>query len=89
MPRSVHIASRVDSQTLLERPESVLQQLSLKIMERRQQLIDELVGSNVPYETPTGIRYGRIERVEDDAKCVVIHEGQTRVRVSFKRIEVS
>lgn len=88
MPRTVHIAARVDSQTLLERPESVLQQMSIKIIERRQQIIEELVGSHVPYNTANGTRYGRIERVEEDAKCVILCEGEHRIRVSFKRIEV-
>ena len=83
----MHIAARVDAQTLLETPETVLQQMSLKIMERREEVIAQLIGSRVAYQTSDGVRYGRIERI-DNQKTVVISEGTTKVRVSFKRLEV-
>ena len=80
----VHVATRVDANVLLNSPDVIFQQMSLKIFQRRQQMIDDLVNTRVFYESSAGVRSGRVERVDDNTMVLV--DGGSRVRVSLKKI---
>ena len=84
MPKTLHIATRVDANILLSTPDTVFQQMSLKIFQRRQQMIDELINTRVSYEINGGLRSGKIERIDDNG--MVLIDGSSRVRIPLKKI---
>ena len=84
MPKTLHIATKVDANILLNTPDTVFQQMSLKIFQRRQQMIDELIDTRVLYESNGGLRSGKVERIDDNTMVIV--DGNSRIRVSLKKI---
>ena len=65
MPRNIHIASRVDTKELLSNPERILQTMSLKIFERREQMIESLLDTRVTYLDGTNRSHTAIvEKIE-------------------------
>lgn len=88
MPRQVHLATRVDAKSLLVSPDVILQQMSLKIFQRRQELIEDLIGKRVEYElNDNATRSGIVERM-DDSHSVVIRDGVNKVKVSIRRLRL-
>ena len=62
MPNA-HIAYRVDYDTLIKNPEQVLQQISFKILEKRNSLLQGLINNKVQFENARGIEQGVCESV--------------------------
>ena len=85
MPKKrLHLATRVETHDLLAQPDMVLHQMSIKIFQRRQRLLEELVGTHVLYEVTGGFRSGVVDKLED--AHVIIKDGSHNVRVSLKRL---
>lgn len=49
MTQQCHIQYRVNVDTLLNQPELVLQRMSFKILEKREQVLQNLIGTKVRY----------------------------------------
>lgn len=84
MPQQAHIAYRVDANTLLNTPELVLQRMSFKIMEKREQLLENLVNTKVQFKTPGGIDQGTCQsvgKIHCHVKC-----GSDVVKVPLKAL---
>ena len=62
MPNA-HIAYRVDYDTLIKNPEQVLQQISFKILEKRNSLLEGFVNNKVQFKNAHGIEQGICESV--------------------------
>jgi hypothetical protein len=87
MPKLVHLATRVDAVELLNHPDKIMQQMSIKIFQRREELICDLIKSKVLYEDEDNvIRQGHLESFSDGN--AVIRDGNTRGRVSGRRIKI-
>jgi len=85
MPRNVHIATRVEAITLLTQPDAIMQQISMKIMNRREQLLEELMGTRVTFKKSSGeLRNGIMERAE--TSCVIVRDGDVQHRVPIARL---
>ena len=85
--RTVNVQTQVKASTMLESPETVLQQLSLKVLQRRQKLVDELIGTRVSYDNTDGtVHSGTIDRIE--MQVAVLIEGNERVRVALRRLHI-
>lgn len=82
----VHIATRVDSQLLLAQPEVVLQSMSIKIFERRQKLMQELVGTKIVFETTQGLRSGVIENIEET--FATVRDNNQLLKVNLKKLTI-
>ena len=86
MPRSVHLAIKADAHALLSAPELILQQMSVKIFQRRQQLLDELLNERVTFDSSGGLRSGIIERFED--QNAIVRDGTSRYKVPLAKVQV-
>lgn len=85
MGKQVHLATRVEASQLLAAPETIMQQMSIKIFQRREELIQSLVGSHIQFEVgKAALRKGIVERVENTD--FVVRDGATRVRVPVSRV---
>ena len=84
--KSVNIQVQVGAKTILEMPEIVMQQLSLKLFQRRDKLISELLGKRITYELNGDIYSGILERI--DGSTAYILENGNRSRVSVKRLRI-
>lgn len=81
----VHIAQRCDLRMLIDTPEVVLQQLSFKVFERREQALKNLVGKKVTfYASGGGIEQGVVQSVSNMFCVVKVHQGT--LKVSLKKI---
>ena len=82
---TVHLAQRCDLRTLIDTPEVVLQQLSFKILERREQALKDLVNQAVAFHvTGGGIQQGIVQSVTNQFCFVRVN--QALVKVSLKKI---
>ena len=83
--KQVHLATRVDASKLLQSPETVMQQMSIKIFQRREELIAELVGTRIHYDTGNGsTRCAVVERAEDSN--LIVRDGPNKIRVPVRRV---
>ena len=64
----------------------VMQQMSLKIFQRREQLINDLKDRQLIYHDETGARVGRLESFSDGV--AFIRDGTRLVQVSVNRLEL-
>tara|TARA_B110001450_G_C17316691_1_gene357676 strand:- start:100 stop:366 length:267 start_codon:yes stop_codon:yes gene_type:complete len=86
MPKQIHLAIRVDADSLLNKPDMIMQQMSLKIFQRREQLIADLENTKVTFIDDNGKRIvGTVESFDDGN--AIIRDGSRSVRVSSKKIE--
>ena len=70
MPHA-HIAYRVDYDTLLKNPEMVLQKMSFKILEKKNQVLESLIETKVRFKTSSdSIEQGTCQSVSSNA-CIV------------------
>ena len=76
---SIHVSTRVDKSELVLSPEQILQRISLKIFQRRQSFLDELVDKRVSYDSGSGMRSGIVERVDDTHAHLRESRGKTKV----------
>lgn len=84
--RAVNIQVQVGAKTILDTPEAVMQQLSLRVFQRRDKLISELLGKRVSYELNGKVCSGTLERI-DGSTAYVLEDGE-RTRVSVKRLRL-
>ena len=86
MGKQVHLATRVDASKLLTSPDLIMQQMSIKIFQRREELLTSLVGTRVRYDAGDSvIRVGTVERL-DESTNVVVRDGANKIRVPVRRI---
>ncbi len=86
MPKQIHLAIRVDADSLLNKPDMIMQTMSLRIFQRREQLIAELKNTKVTFIDDNGKRIlGTVESFDDGN--AIIRDGSRLVRVSSKKIE--
>lgn len=86
MPKPIHLAIRVEADALLHKPDMIMQQMSLKIFQRREQLIAELKDTRVGYVDDHGKRVTGVIESFDDGNAV-IRDGSRLVRVSARKLE--
>ena len=81
---AVHIASKASVQQLVNEPDVVMQQLSLKIFQRRQEVMESLVGQRLSYESSGSVRSGVVMRVDDS--WAFLRDNDFTTRVPLKRL---
>ena len=84
MPQS-HIAYRVDTSLLINEPEQVLQRMSFKIFEKREQILTNLINTKVSFKTSGGIDTGIFVKKIGDSSCQINVEG-TVITVAIKKL---
>lgn len=84
MGRGVHIAARIDTDTLLNHPEQAMQTLSLKIFQRRQELLNELCHTRVTFLDNGETRSGIVDSI--DGKSVVIRDNKRKYKILLRSI---
>ncbi len=84
MSQFVHIAARTDVDTLLNHPEKVMQIFSIKIFQRRQQLLDKMCNQRVSYEHGGATHTGMVERI--DGQFVIVRENKEKYKVPLNKI---
>lgn len=84
MPQQSHIAYRVDVNTLLNEPEAVLQRMSFKILEKREQVLHNLIGTKVQFKVSNGIEQGKCEMIHGQFCTVKV--GNQTVKVALKKL---
>ena len=82
----MNVQVQVGAKTILETPDIVMQQLSLKVFQRRDKLISELSGKRITYDLNGESYSGMLERIEGNT-AYVLDNGE-RVRVSVKRLRL-
>ena len=87
MPK-LQLSMRVDAADLLNRPDLLMQHMSLRIFQRREKLIRDMLQRRVDYEEEhtSSLRSGVLEAVEDGV--AVVRDGKERVRVSVRRLRL-
>ena len=83
---SLHIASKVSSVNLLSDPDIVLQTMSLKIFQKRDELIKSLINTRVAYDVSGTIRHGVLERIDDTS--AFLRDGGFCTKVNIKSLLV-
>tara|TARA_B100000945_G_C20185234_1_gene504263 strand:- start:111 stop:374 length:264 start_codon:yes stop_codon:yes gene_type:complete len=85
MPQA-HIAYRVESNTLINNPEIVLQRMSFKIMEKRDQILENLIGTKVQFKTNGngGIEQGVVQSVNNQQCSIKV--GNSIAKISVKKL---
>ena len=84
MPQQSHIAYRVDANLLVTQPEIVLQRMSFKIIEKRQQLLENLLNTKVQFKSNNGIDQGICQSISN-THCF-IKVGNDIVKIHMKRL---
>ena len=83
MPNA-HIAMRVDLDTLINKPELILQKMSFKILEKREQMLADMIDSKVQFKANNCIEQGTLQSF-NTTHCNITVAGQN-VKVPFKKI---
>ena len=86
MPQQAHIQFRTDMNTLVNEPEVMLQRLSFKILEKRDQALQNLIGTKVQFKTNNGIEQGVCKGVST-THCQ-IQVGDHILNVSMKKLRL-
>jgi len=81
---NVHIAYRVDAKTLVHNPEIVLQRMSFKILEKREQALNNLVNTKVTFSSPGGLDVGTLQSIQNNT-CNIKVNGEI-IKVSLKKL---
>lgn len=85
MPQQAHIAYRVNAQTLIENPEIVLQRMSFKILEKREQVLEGLIGTKVQFKSNNNkVEQGTCQSVSNQHCNVKV--GTETVKVNLKKM---
>tara|TARA_B100000482_G_scaffold185250_1_gene161771 strand:+ start:3517 stop:3777 length:261 start_codon:yes stop_codon:yes gene_type:complete len=84
MPQQAHIAYRVDVNTLINHPEKVLQSMSFKILEKRDTVIQNLIGTKIQFKTSNGCEQGICKEVHNNV-CI-IKVGNDELKVLMKKL---
>lgn len=64
MPATVHLAARIYAEELVNNPDGVLQKMSMKVYQRRQELLRDLQNTRVRYEDDSGVQTAILNSVE-------------------------
>ena len=84
MPNA-HVAMRVDVNTLLNEPEIVLQKMNFKILEKREQMLKDLLNSKVQFKVANnGVEQGVLHSFTN-SHCTIKVAGQN-VKVQIKKL---
>ena len=86
MPKAIHLAIRINAEELLTKPDTIMQRMSLKIFQRREQCIRELLNTRVAYDDDTGTRIGVVESFDDGH--AIIRDGGRLVKVAAKQLQL-
>lgn len=81
MPQQCHIACRVDSRTLLNQPELVLQRLSMKIIEKRENVLGGLINKKVQFKTSSGVEQGTCMSVNSNVCSIKVNEDILKIPI--------
>ena len=81
MPQQCHIAYRVDTNTLLNQPELVLQRISMKIIEKRESVLENLVNKKVQFKTSSGIEQGTCIYVNSNICSIKVNEDVLKIPI--------
>jgi len=84
MPQQAHIAYRVDVHALINNPEKVLQNMSFKILEKRDTVIQNLIGTKVQFKTSNGCEQGTCKEVLNNYCLVKV--GNSEMKVAIKKL---
>ena len=85
MPNA-HIALRIDSNILLHSPEIALQKMSFKIMEKREQLLENMIDGKVQFKVSNGIEQGTLVSYTN-THCTIKVGGQN-VKIALKKLVI-
>ena len=81
---SAHIAYRVDHEVLLNNPESVLQRMSFKILEKREEILKKMINTKIKFKTSKGIEQGICQNVQSNTFNVKV--GSAIIRVPLSKV---
>lgn len=84
MSPQTHLMLKVDTKELVSYPQNVLHKMSIKIQERRLQIIQGLIKSTVKFETNEGVKQGVCERIDEN--ICYIRLGQKHVCADINQI---
>lgn len=85
MPNA-HIAMRVDMNMLINQPEVILQKMSFKILEKREQMLENMIDSKVQFKANNCIEQGTLHSF-NNTHCNITVAGQN-VRVPLKKLVI-
>ena len=80
MPQQSHIAYRVDTHLIVTQPEVVLQRMSFKILEKREQLLQGLINTKVQFKSNHGIDQGICQSVSNSHCHIKVGNELIKVR---------
>ena len=75
---------RVDLHALMVNPHKILQELSIKVFERRRELLDKLIEQKIVYVLNDEYRQGILKEV--DGKYASIEDTDQRVRIPLESL---
>lgn len=81
---SAHIAYRVDHEVLLNNPELVLQRMSFKILEKREEILNKMINTKIRFKTSKGIEQGICQNVHSNMFHVKV--GIAIIKVPFNKV---
>ena len=88
MGKQIHLATRVEASHLLASPDTIMQHMSIKIFQRREELIQSLVGTHIQFDLGSNnYRTGIVESVQNSE--FVVRDGVNRVRVPVGRVVIA
>jgi hypothetical protein len=80
----VHIAHRVDYNTILNNPEQILQQMSFKIFEKRSAVFEQMIGTKLRFRKLNGIEQGICQSIH--AEYCIVKVGDVSQKVSLHNL---
>ena len=80
---SATIRTKVSHQDLIRAPHKVVQELSLQVFVKRQEVLKNMIGASVSYKGGDDVEEGTLLSVSDDVCAVKLKTGAT------KRVDVS
>lgn len=83
-PRHTYIATRVDTLELIRSPDKILQHMSMKIHQRREEAVKELIGTMAAYKDGDQIRSCIVQSVNDSH--AVVHVARSSEKVPLHRL---
>tara|TARA_B100001778_G_C18155973_1_gene435925 strand:+ start:269 stop:532 length:264 start_codon:yes stop_codon:yes gene_type:complete len=85
---TIHLAFKENKQTLLQNPEEVLQKLSFKILEKRKQIITDLINKKIKFKLKSGyFEQGICENVDKNSVYVRIGNEYKKIPLEYVVIQ--
>ena len=81
---SIQVGTKTNINALILEPDVVLHELSIKLFQRRETIINKMINTRISYDSANGMRTGILERVED--MYGIVRDGNHLNKVHLKRI---